>query len=53
MLDKILEYLDTDKTYFVIVGSGHLSGKKGIVQLLDAKGYAIRQVPAGRAGGSN
>jgi hypothetical protein len=34
MLKKIEGYLQTDKTYFVVVGSAHLVGEKGIVKML-------------------
>ncbi len=37
MAQKIEEYLTSDKTYFVIVGTGHLLGKAGILQLLANK----------------
>jgi uncharacterized protein len=42
MTNKIEEYLNTNKTYFVIVGAGHLLGEKGILQLLvNTKKYNI------------
>jgi uncharacterized protein YbaP (TraB family) len=34
MTNKIKEYLKTDKTYFLVVGAGHLIGEKGILNLL-------------------
>jgi len=34
MAQKIKEYLASDKTYFIIVGAGHLVGEKGILNLL-------------------
>ena len=44
MLKKIKEYLKTDKTYFVIVGSAHLIGDKGIVKMLEnEKMYGVEQ----------
>lgn len=44
MAAKIQGFLDTDKTYFVIVGSAHIVGKQGIVQLLKDKKVRIRQL---------
>lgn len=44
MARKIEEYLKTDKTYFVTVGSAHLTGKKSIISLLQAKGYRPNQM---------
>lgn len=43
MTRKIESYLQTDKTYFVIVGALHLVGQEGIVELLRARGYDVRQ----------
>jgi len=43
MTDKILNFLKTDKKYFVVVGSGHVIGKKGIVALLREKGFLVNQ----------
>jgi len=37
-------FLKTKGTYFVVVGAAHLSGEKGIIQLLKEKGYAIEQM---------
>jgi uncharacterized protein YbaP (TraB family) len=44
MISKIERYLDSEGTYFVIVGAGHLVGKKGILELLKSKGYAVEQL---------
>jgi len=44
MLGKIEGYLEDDKTYFVIVGAGHLVGNKGIINLLKEKGYTVEQI---------
>ena len=44
MANKIREYLNGDKTYFVVVGAAHLVGKNGIVNLLKNDGiYKINQ----------
>lgn len=43
MSSRIAEYLDSGKTYFVVVGAGHLVGEKGIIQLLKEKGYSAEQ----------
>lgn len=51
MAKQIEKYLSTDGTYFVVVGAGHLGGRKGIVQLLRDKGYDVRQLAkSGSAG---
>jgi len=44
MVSKIERYLNDSKPYFVIVGAGHLVGKKGIISLLKKKGYAVEQM---------
>ncbi len=44
MLSKIEGYLSSNGNYFVIVGAGHLVGKKGIVELLKNKGYLLAQL---------
>jgi hypothetical protein len=43
MAEKISGYLQTNKTYFVVVGAGHLVGDQGIVSLISKRGYAIEQ----------
>lgn len=43
MTEKVLEYLSTDQTHFVIVGAGHLVGPKGILERLKEKGVRIEQ----------
>ena len=44
MFEKIEKYLKTDKTYFVVVGAGHVVGRKGIIQLLRDKGLTVKQI---------
>lgn len=44
MADRIQDFLKTDRTYFVVVGAGHLIGNKGIIELLKKKGYSIEQL---------
>lgn len=43
-LEKLTAYLKTDRTYFVVVGTGHLVGEGGLVDLLRQRGYAVRRV---------
>ena len=43
MADKIAKLLNGKGTYFVAVGAGHLVGKRGIIELLARKGFAVRQ----------
>jgi len=44
MVEKIISYLKSAKKYFVIVGAGHMVGKKGIIQLLQEKGFTVTQL---------
>jgi len=44
MTSRIKQFLETEQTYFVVVGSGHLVGKKGIVNLLKKEGYSVNQL---------
>lgn len=41
MTEKIKGYLSQNDNYFVIVGSGHLVGEKGILSLLKKAGYTV------------
>jgi uncharacterized protein YbaP (TraB family) len=41
MTEKIKGYLGQNENYFVIVGSGHLVGDKGILALLNKAGYTV------------
>jgi uncharacterized protein YbaP (TraB family) len=44
MTNKIDELLADGRTYFVVIGAGHLAGEQGILKLLEAKGYKISQL---------
>ena len=44
MTSTIEGYLNSNGSYFVIVGAGHLLGKRGIVELLKSKGYGVEQL---------
>jgi uncharacterized protein YbaP (TraB family) len=44
MSSKIEGYLNSKGSYFVIVGAGHLVGKRGIIELIKSKGYVIQQL---------
>lgn len=45
MADKVREYLKSGKTHFVVVGSAHLVGPIGIINLLnEEKNYKIKQM---------
>lgn len=43
MAEKIKEYLSTDQTYFVIVGTAHLIGNRSIVEFIEEAGYAVQK----------
>jgi uncharacterized protein YbaP (TraB family) len=42
-IPKIETYIHKNKT-FIAVGAGHLGGEKGIIRLLQAKGYRVKPV---------
>jgi hypothetical protein len=44
MVLKIEDFLKAKKTYFVIVGAGHLVGDQGIIEILKGKGYLVEQL---------
>ena len=44
MTSTIEGYINSNGSYFVIVGAGHLLGKRGIVELLKSKGYGVEQL---------
>ncbi|HLP58007.1 MAG TPA: TraB/GumN family protein, partial [Candidatus Deferrimicrobium sp.] len=44
MVEKITSYLKSNKKYFIIAGAAHMVGKKGIVQLLQDKGFTVTQL---------
>jgi uncharacterized protein YbaP (TraB family) len=44
MVLNIEGYLSSGGSYFVIVGAGHLVGKRGIVELLKTAGYVVEQL---------
>ncbi len=46
MAEKISEYIHSGNTAFVVVGSGHLGGPKGLIALLRAKNFKVEQVQA-------
>jgi len=43
MAKTIEQYLHSNKSYFVIVGTGHLVGENGIIALLQLRGYKTKQ----------
>ncbi len=43
MADKIQEFLNTDHTYFIVVGAGHLVGENGLLKTLGKK-YQVKQL---------
>jgi uncharacterized protein YbaP (TraB family) len=51
MADRVEEFLKGDEQHFVVVGAGHMLGDKGIVKLLEDKGFTVEQmrVTAGAA----
>jgi uncharacterized protein len=44
MLKKVEGYLAANESHFIAVGSLHLVGPRGLVELLRTKGYQIRQL---------
>ena len=47
MTKKIEGFLKGKEPHFVVVGAGHLIGDKGIVNLLEKRGYKVEQVKVG------
>lgn len=43
MANKIEEYLQTDKIYFVVVGLGHYIGEKSVIEILKDQGYTVNR----------
>jgi uncharacterized protein YbaP (TraB family) len=44
MTAKIEEFLKKRGNYFVVVGAGHLVGRRGIIRLLEKKGHPVSQL---------
>lgn len=40
-VEKIIEYINDDKNYFVAAGSSHFEGDKSVINLLKEKGYTV------------
>jgi len=45
MTDRLLQLAATPKKHFVVVGAGHVVGRDGILELLKAEGFEVRQLP--------
>ena len=43
MANRLMDLSNDGRSYFVVVGSGHLCGEKGILKLLEQKGFAVTQ----------
>jgi hypothetical protein len=43
-IPKIDRLLQSNETYFVIVGAGHLGGPDGLLALLRQRGYKVEQL---------
>ena len=43
MASRIEEFLKSGGKYFVVLGAGHLVGKRGVPELLREKGYTVEQ----------
>jgi uncharacterized protein YbaP (TraB family) len=44
MASKIENFLRAKGTYFIVVGSGHLVGNGGVIELLKREGYRVEQL---------
>jgi uncharacterized protein YbaP (TraB family) len=44
MLEKIEGYLASEDTHFIAVGSLHLVGRGGLIEMLKALGYSVAQL---------
>lgn len=38
-MKKIKSFLKSEKTHFIVVGNGHLIGKKGVISMLEKEGF--------------
>ncbi len=43
-VEQILEFLNDDRDYVVIVGVGHMPGDEGLIRLLQRRGYDVEQM---------
>lgn len=43
-MPKIEKYLHSGKTYFVVVGAGHMGGPEGLLALLKSRGYQVERL---------
>lgn len=43
MANKIDEYLQTDQTYFIVVGVAHYLGDESVIKFLEEKGYTVER----------
>lgn len=43
LLNDVIGYIKDNEDYLIIVGSGHLAGEEGLVELLEAKGYSVER----------
>jgi len=43
MTEKIVSYLETDKTYFIVVGLAHYLGEDSVVNMLEKQGYEVKR----------
>jgi len=43
-MEKIRQYLDQDKTFFIICGAGHLVGEDGVIRMLKKEGHKLKQL---------
>jgi len=44
MTERLVQLLEQDRSYFVVVGAGHLAGPGSIPELLRSRGYRVEQV---------
>lgn len=44
MANKIQKFLNNENKYFVVVGFGHLVGEKGILRILQKKGFQVKKL---------
>jgi len=42
--DKIARFLEQGNRYFLVVGAGHLIGPESVIDMLEQRGYAVRQL---------
>jgi len=44
MAERAVEFLESGEQYFFVVGALHLQGERGVIRLLQEKGFSVERV---------